>query len=138
MTRSSFALYLVWFLGFLGLADALFLTFNHFRLGGTPCTISGCETVTSSIFSTAFGLPISLIGVVYYLVILILAFLYTDTLQKRYLSGLSYLTLAASLVSLWLIYLQAFVIEAWCVYCLISALATFTIFIAVTFLLPKN
>lgn len=138
MPRPSFPLFLVWFLGFLGLADALFLTFNHFRLGGTPCSISGCETVTSSAFSTAFGLPISLIGVIYYLTILVLAFLYTDTGNKRYAHSLAYLTLASSLVSLWLIYLQAFVIGAWCVYCLVSALSTFILFIISAFLLLKN
>lgn len=138
MTRHPFALYLVWFFGFLGLADALFLTFNHFRLGGTPCSISGCETVTSSLFSTVWGIPISLIGVIYYLTILVLAFLYTDTLNKRYVRGLAYFTLAASLVSLWLIYLQPFVIGAWCVYCLVSALSTFILFISTTFILTKK
>ena len=138
----TFPLFLVWFLGFLGLADSLFLTFNHYRLGGTPCTItSGCELVTTSAYSTIAGLPIALLGAGYYFTVLILAVLatfYAGQITKKAQLGLAYLTLTASLVSICLILVQAFILNAWCAYCLLSAFSTFTLFLASLMLVVKK
>jgi uncharacterized membrane protein len=128
-------IYLLWALLLLGVGDSLFLTFNHFLNGGTPCSITnGCELVTTSSYSVIAGIPLALIGFFYYLTVLVLSVIYYDMEAKWAYQGVLYLTFAASLISIALILLQAFVLNAWCVYCLLSAFITFSLFLTAYFL----
>lgn len=114
----------------IGFLDATYLTVNHVLLGSTPCTLlKGCEIVTSSIYSTVFGIPIALFGALFYLTILLLALWYLDSRQSWALLVVAYLSIPAVVVAVILVGLQAFVLKAFCLYCLISALASSIIFI---------
>jgi len=112
-----------------GFADSLYLTVSHYQQVIPPCTIAGCETVLTSRFSTMYGLPISLIGLVGYAVIGFLLLWYLDKKDVRvlpWIAGLAALSLAVSVV---LVYLQLFVLNAVCIYCVVSA-ATATVLFA--------
>jgi uncharacterized membrane protein len=105
-----------------GLADAIYLTVEHLTGQSVRCTIiAGCSEVLSSSYAVVGGYPLASIGALAYFSVFSLAILT--------LAGLLLIPLVAvmCLVSLWLIYLQAFVIHAFCQYCLFSAAITFAL-----------
>lgn len=108
---------------FLGFADAAYLTLEHFLNRIPPCTVGGCEVVLTSPYAVVAGVPIALFGALYYIVVF---FLILYGAHRRLLVALVSLGFVASLA---LIGLQAFVINAWCLYCLGSAATSTTLFI---------
>lgn len=114
----------------IGFADAAYLTVKHYNGAGINCSlIKGCDEVTTSKYSTLGNIPISLFGAVYYLIIFIAALAYLDAKKKFFLNCVVCLSVIGFLVSLGLIYLQVFVIKAICLYCMISAISSTTIFV---------
>ncbi|MEN9852637.1 MAG: hypothetical protein RI996_580 [Candidatus Parcubacteria bacterium] len=115
---------------FLGLLDSIYLTYTRFMGIVPPCSISffsGCATVAKSSYSVFFGIPLSLIGVFFYLLICVV----TITLiykKVRYGSlAFVFFSTLGGLFSLYFVYLQAFVIRAFCIYCVASAIASFVL-----------
>src|ERR1043166_6548420 len=110
-----------------GLADAIYLTIEHITGQSVRCTIvAGCSEVLSSSYAVVGGYPLASIGALAYFTVFSLAIL--ALFGYRIASQLLiFLVLAMCLVSLWLIYLQAFVIHAFCQFCLISAIITFSL-----------
>ena len=108
----------------LGLADAIYLTVQHVTGQSVICTIvSGCSEVLSSSYAVVAGVPLALIGAAAYFSVFSLATLAAFGYR---IAGtlLTALVVLMFLVSLWLIYLQAFVIGAFCQFCLLSAAIT--------------
>ena len=103
-----------------GVAVAGYLTVVHYRPESLICTGGGgCETVQESEYAELLGIPVALLGLGAYLAVL--ALVLWDTPLARTLAaavGLAGLGFAA-----YLVILQAFVIEAWCVWCLVNDLA---------------
>lgn len=124
-------------LGLLGFADASYLTASHYLGTSLNCPIlGGCDIVTTSAYSRIFGLPVSLLGNVYYLAVIILAAAFLDSRKRKFLYRLSYISGVGFLASLIFTYLQFFVIKALCLYCLVSAgISTLILVNAVFFLL---
>lgn len=125
-------------LAIIGLGDAGYLTWQHYAGGIPPCTINGCETVLTSRYATLGPIPVAVLGVGYYAAILAMAALMKAG-QPRWRLLLT-LTVSAGLVATaGLIYLQGFVIHAWCQYCLLSAGVTTMLFaIIVTHRPPQS
>jgi uncharacterized membrane protein len=110
------------FLALVGFADATFLAVEHYRGVTPPCSIvEGCEEVTTSKYSMVGPIPIALIGSLYYLTILVLTVGYLDLKKYSLIKLAAYLSFAGFITSLGLIYLQLFVIDAICLYCMASA-----------------
>jgi uncharacterized membrane protein len=110
-----------------GIADSLYLTVEHLTGESVKCTIiHGCSEVLSSPYATVAGYPLAGFGALAYFTVFSLAIL---GLFGYRLAGQLLLPLVAlmCLVSLWLIYLQAFVIHAFCQFCLLSAATTFVL-----------
>lgn len=107
-----------------GLADAIYLTVQHVTGQSVRCTIvSGCSEVLSSSYASFNGIPLALIGAIAYFTVFSLAILaaFSYPLVRKLLVvavGLMFLT------TLWLLYLQAFVIGHFCQFCLLSAAVT--------------
>ena len=79
-----------------------------------------CVTVNASAFSEVLGIPIALLGMLMYLslvVILVVVWRRPETTLSTY--GFA-LALAGALFSLYLTGIEAFVIGAYCVWCLTS------------------
>src|SRR3989339_382266 len=56
----------------LGFADSVFLTWEHYALTSVGCPVSpwiNCLAVTSSKYSEIFGIPLSLLGSLYYVLL---------------------------------------------------------------------
>jgi uncharacterized membrane protein len=111
-------------LSLLGLADALYLTIEHLTGESVRCTIlSGCSEVLSSRYAVVAGYPLAAIGAAAYFTVFSLATLAVFGYRAAG-TLLTPLLAAMFIVSLWLIYLQAFVIRQFCQYCLFSAAIT--------------
>jgi uncharacterized membrane protein len=113
-----------------GLADALYLTIQHVTGQSVRCTISGCSEVLSSPYASIKGVPLALVGAIAYFTVFTLATL--AAFQYKFADRLlSAVVLLMFLTTLWLLYLQAFVIRHFCQYCLLSALVTTTLTVLV-------
>ena len=116
-------------LALFGLADALYLTIEHITGQSVRCTIiSGCSEVLSSPYAVVAGIPLAVIGAAAYFAVFSLA---TLAVFGYRIAGtlLRPLIIAMFFVSVWLIYLQAFVIREFCQYCLLSAAITLALLV---------
>lgn len=119
-------------LSLLGFFDTAYLTIIHYKNILPPCSIAhGCEKVLTSRFSTAAGIPIQMLGMVFYTTALVLVILFAQTGRKLFLVLYTLLSFSGLAVSVLLFYLQAFVIGAFCQYCLASELIILLMNIAV-------
>lgn len=147
-----FTFLLVSFLGFL---DASYLTVKHFAGTPLPCSVlRGCEEVTTSQYSVVGGVPVALLGAIYYMAIFVLAFLYLRNKKVFFskfveeinnkadgiLKFIAGLTTIGLLASFWFVYLQLFVIKAICLYCMFSAFTSILLFSFSVFFIrrPRN
>jgi uncharacterized membrane protein len=111
-----------------GIGDALFLTVKHLSGEALRCTvISGCDEVLSSGYATFAGIPLPVLGLTAYFLVFSLAVLavFGYRFAEKFVVPL---VLVMVVMTGWLLYVQAFILEHFCQYCLISAAAT--IFIA--------
>jgi uncharacterized membrane protein len=109
------------FIALLGLADAIYLTVEHLTGHNVDCIASsGCETVLTSRYASIGKVPLAGLGAVGYFVAFSLATLAAfGHARARPL----FLCLVGMMlgVTCWLFYLQAFVLHAFCDFCLLSA-----------------
>jgi len=113
----------------IGFLDATYLTIQHYRGFGLDCgPLLECDAVMTSQYAVIGGIPLALLGTMYYLVIFLLTVAYYDRKHLYILSIIARLTILGFLVSLVLVYLQAFIIRAFCLYCLLSALTSTSLF----------
>jgi uncharacterized membrane protein len=115
----------------IGLIDALYLTVKHLNGEMVKCTVtSGCDEVLSSSYASIAGIPLSYLGLGAYAAVFSLGVLasFGYSVAARLLPPLIVVML---LMTCWLIYVQAAILEHFCQYCLISAAVTFSIAILV-------
>lgn len=112
-----------------GLADAVYLTIHHYTAVPVPCGEAfDCTSVLSSQYAEIAGIPLAVFGALAYFVAFALAILTVYGNRTAWkLFGLQIVLMAG--FTCWLIYLQAFVIKAYCQYCLISAAVTMTLLV---------
>jgi len=111
----------------IGFADSAYLTIEHFQGSIPPCkVVEGCEIVLTSSYSEVFGIPVALGGSLFYLLIAIGAFAYLEGKNEKMLRYAMAITIFGLLASLWFLILQAFVLDSYCSYCILS-IATSTI-----------
>mgnify|MGYP001612325207 CR=1 FL=1 len=139
-TNKNFQILLILLIifSFLGLLDSAYLTFKYYEGGPLVCAIfEGCDKVAQSPYSTMFGVPVALFGVFYYLAVFYIAIFVFEFRRFKILKILFPLTIAGFLASLYFLYLQIFVIEAICTYCIFSLLTSTALFITAIFLFKK-
>jgi uncharacterized membrane protein len=116
-----------------GIFVGVYLTLYKFGvIGSLVCNVGSCEKVQSSKYSMFLGLPVATWGIGFYLLMLALSI---ASMQDRYAEsrGLSLAMLLVAgwgvLFTAWLNYLEAFVINAWCEWCLGSAAMVLVLFL---------
>lgn len=108
--------------------------YKHKKPNQTPlvCPLKfDCNTVVHSDYSKIFGIPVEILGMIYYslLAISYLFFLLTpDTLHIVLVLIVAILSVIAFLFSLYLIGVQVFVLKKGCFWCYVSALICMIIF----------
>ncbi len=102
-------------------------------MGPMVCGTGACEYVQTSAYATIAGLPVAAIGAVGYLGLLIVSMV---GLQPRWANRREPTLLLLALsgfgvgFTAYLSYLEAFVLNAWCRWCLASAAIIVAIFVA--------
>ena len=110
-----------------GLADATYLTVQ--ALTGETITCGGspdCFRVLGSSYAKLGGIPVAILGALAYFTV----FTFATFAAFGYPRATKFLALIAGamfLTTLWLLYVQAFLLHAYCRYCLFSAAITFLI-----------
>lgn len=113
------------FISLAGLADATFLTVNHLTGNDLVCgSPGGCSAVLGSVYATVGGIPTAAFGALAYFVAFSAAVLVAFGYARARIF-LACTVTAMFIATLWLLYLQAFVLHAFCPYCLLSAALTF-------------
>ena len=110
-----------------GLADATYLavqalTGETLSCGGSP----DCFRVLGSSYAKLGGIPVAILGALAYFTV----FTFATFAAFGYPRAPKFLALIAGamfLTTLWLLYVQAFLLHAYCRYCLFSAAITFLI-----------
>ena len=110
----------------LGIFISGYLVTKRFTGGSLACTRwAQCDVVNNSVYSQFYGVPVSVLGLAGYLLLLVLALaaLWTTGRTQRRILLLS-LVLAGGGVgfSVYLTYLEIYVIEALCAWCVASAI----------------
>jgi uncharacterized membrane protein len=112
-------------LALVGLFVALYLWLHALGVGGAlRCGTGACETVQTSRWAVLFGLPVALYGVVGYCVVFVVALLAlrpAALLQRGWSVVLAGLATVGFGFTLYLTYVELFLIHAICRWCLGSA-----------------
>ena len=124
--QSSVVIYwIIAVVALVGLADATFLTVAHLTGDDAVCgSLAGCSKVLGSAYASTLGIPTAAFGAAAYFCVFSLAVL----AAFRYPVVHVLLSLLVSLMllgSLYFLYLQAFVLHAFCPFCLGSAAVSF-------------
>ncbi len=124
----------IWITALVGLLTSGYLT--YVKVFDTPiyCTpgLGDCSTVNSSSYSELWGIPIAIFGILSFLAIFLFVFLgerlkLVNQYQVLVIFGISFF---GFLYSLYLTYLEIFVIQAVCQWCVLSGLCMTIIFAA--------
>lgn len=112
-----------------GLADAIYLTIHHYTAVPVPCGKDfDCGAVLTSSYAEIGGVPLAIFGAAAYFAAFCLAIL--AAFGNRSMWTLFGIQVSLMLIfTAWLVYLQAFVIEAFCQFCLLSAATTLVLFV---------
>jgi uncharacterized membrane protein len=112
-----------------GIGVSSYLTWVHYDVDALVCGIGDCLEVQTSDYAEAFGIPVAILGLLMYVGILVLAVL---RIARPALSGMLTAalftgTLAGLIYSAWLTYVEIWVLEAICQWCVVSAIITLAI-----------
>lgn len=113
-------------LGLPGMGVAAYLTFSHWADQPTACGIGQCELVQTSEYSEILGVPVALLGLLYFLAMSLLALIRLargPDLVWAQPVALSTALAATAFVS-YLTYVELFVLDAICVWCVSLASLT--------------
>jgi len=118
-------------LSLVGLADAIYLTVEHLVGETARCIVArGCSEVLGSKYATVGPVPLAAFGALAYFAAFSSATLSAFE-YRRVQTFLMLLVQGMFAVTLWLLLVQAFVVHAFCDYCLLSAVLTLLLTAAV-------
>lgn len=120
-------------LALIGVLMSVYLTLHKYGFIGTlACGTGSCDTVQTSPWAVLMGVPVPLMGVFGYLVLMVIAIagIQPQHANNKKIGILLFVLAEIALVfTIYLTYLEAFVIHAWCRWCLGSAALVLLIWI---------
>ena len=126
--------WLIPLLSLIGIAIAGYMSYVEFYQVDAVCgPVGSCNTVQQSSYATLFGvIPIGFLGLLGYLTVIILwlvGIMDSQVWKKRADTALWIVTLLGTLFSIYLTFLEPFVIGATCMWCLTSAVVMTILFL---------
>jgi uncharacterized membrane protein len=108
----------------LGLVVSLYLLSVHWGWGQIACfDIGDCEVVNTSRYAELLGIPVALLGAATYLALLVSGVLIWRHISEEPASLVQFLLAAIGVVfSIYLTYVEIFVLRAICPWCVLSAI----------------
>ncbi|MBN1171533.1 MAG: vitamin K epoxide reductase family protein [Micromonosporaceae bacterium] len=125
-----------------GLGASGYLAYEHYSAETTlSCPNEGglnCEKVTSSEQSTLFGIPVALLGMAYFVAMLIVVlpptWRFADAMTRRLFTLARLAAVGGGIVYvLYLVYAELFVIDSICIWCTVVHVVAFILFVLVAF-----
>ena len=112
-----------------GVAVTAYLTLIHYRDDLLVCAVGGCHTVQNSPYSEVRGVPVALFGLGMFVAVLGLGILrWRKPAWREYAAMAAFcLAVAGSAFALYLTYVELFVVDAVCQWCVLSALLTWSL-----------
>lgn len=164
MQKTKLLILIIFALSIIGMIDAGYLTYEKLTSSGVACGQGfDCNAVLNSKWASVGGIPLSAFGLIFYVMVWFVAVsmlagadfsVFGKWIAKRLGWGkknpLNFITASEVLLvlagfgflfSLYLVFLMGVVIKAWCLFCLISALTTTSIFLMTVLywvVLPKE
>jgi len=113
-----------------GIAVAAYLTYVHYEHDALVCGLGDCEVVQTRRYAELMGIPIAILGLLMYVAMLGLSLARLRITERRALLDVAIVSIALAglAYSAYLTYVEIWVIEAICQWCVISALITAVIF----------
>ncbi len=108
----------------LGFLISLYLLYAYTIAKKVVCIGGGCDIVASSPYSSFFGIPHPLLGMLFYASVFLMSF------RKNLKTFMYVLITVGAVYSLYLTFLEVFVIKAICVWCVASALCSWILFLS--------
>lgn len=121
---------LLTFIPLVGFVDSVVLTFAHFTSAAAVCPAPldgqiACDVVNQSIWSEIFGIPVAILGALFYLVLVAVAYTATRNSGKKksvdYTPHLVGLGVVGLIFTLYLNYIQFYELMTLCALCEVSA-----------------
>ncbi|MBT3321376.1 MAG: vitamin K epoxide reductase family protein [Anaerolineae bacterium] len=117
----------------IGLLDSAYLTWIKLSHNETLCApgLGDCFTVNTSRYAEVFGIPIAIFGMATYLLIILILLFENRVafIEENSTLALFGISLVGVLYSIYLSYLEEFVLHAWCPYCILSAIVITVVFV---------
>ncbi|RLE37695.1 vitamin K epoxide reductase [Candidatus Woesearchaeota archaeon] len=121
-------------LAMIGIIIASYLLYVELNAAAGACG-KGCTAVNTSKYAKIYGVPIALIGVIGYSIVFVTVILKVTLLKKHKLQIRKFLwtiIFLAFLFSSYLTYLEVFIIQAICPYCIASAIVVLLMLVAIS------
>lgn len=116
----------------IGIFDSLYLTYKHYHYLIPPCSVhvwfTDCGKVLRSEYAVVLGIPVALLGVLYYAAIFLTLLTLLIREQKKAKYILLVLSAIGFAVSIFFVIVQLLIIKAICLYCIASALLCTSLF----------
>lgn len=140
MISSQLSNRLVFIFSLLGLFISAFLLYEYNTSGPIVCPIGGgCDTVRASQYSHFLGISIPILGVVFYLAMAALSVVHSHQLPAKLLFKLKLLGAIGGVgFGVYLTFLEAFVIKAYCFWCVTSFIISLVILGAIALIRKEN
>jgi uncharacterized membrane protein len=109
-----------------GIAVSAYLTLVHYRDDLLVCAVGGCHTVQNSPYAELLGVPVALLGLGMFIAmtgLLIVRRVLPDRGETITLVTFG-MALAGAVFTVYLTYLELFVIDAICQWCVLTAIIT--------------
>ena len=126
---------ILYLFGFIGLLDTLYLVYKKITNGEVACPFfpkEWCMKVQHSPQSKTLGIPNSVAGLVMYSLILVLTYMYVGGSVS--LLPIKGIITFGFLFSMYFLYVQAFILRAFCTWCVVSAINFTVMFLAIWFM----
>lgn len=135
MISAKLANRIIFILSLLGLFVAAFLFYEYNIAGTIICpTGTGCDIVRASPYSSFLGISIPFLGIVFYFVMAILSVVHSHDLPRKIARKLQLVVAVTGVgFGVYLTYLEAFVIKAYCFWCVTSFIISLGILGAILF-----
>lgn len=121
----------IFILSLIGFAVSAFLAYEYSQTGPITCPIGGggCEAVRKSNYSKLAGIDLPIFGLMFYFTLASLTIFLTQQFDKLINKVRILVAFSGFAFGIYLIYLEAFVIKAWCFWCLSSFVVSVLIFL---------
>jgi len=124
-----------------GIADAIYLTIAHYTqatiLACPTTSFINCDKVTTSSYSEIFGIPVSILGLAFFLALFIIQLPIFWTSKYLWVKTPRIVFVSIGLISaFWFIYVELHKLHAICLYC--TGIHTLTFLSFITILLASE